>query len=113
MPRRKRKEINDVQVIFRTTEALKIKIDAAADAKGLSTADWLRNLVEDELEHGNYSKYWIAEEANVELAVMKSPKYIELLTELIRKEVREEMLKNQSNQSVTQNGNGNNAVIGK
>lgn len=104
MPRRKREESNDVQVIFRTTDALKKKIDAAADAKGLSTADWLRNLVERELEHGSDSlKYWITEIEAVELAVMKSPQYLKMLTEIIRKEVQDEILRNQSNQSVTQN----------
>lgn len=48
MPRRKRDVSNDTQVIFRTTDELKNKIDAAADAEGITTAEWLRRLVERE-----------------------------------------------------------------
>jgi len=47
MPRRKKAEANDTQIIFRVTEELKQKIDNAADDLGISTADWLRKVVED------------------------------------------------------------------
>lgn len=50
MPRRKLEERNDVQVIFRTSAEIKARIDAEADKRGLTTADWLRAVITAELD---------------------------------------------------------------
>ena len=50
MPRRKLDDRNDVQVIFRTTQEIKDKIDSIADSKHITTADYLRDVVSSAIE---------------------------------------------------------------
>ena len=57
MARRKLEDSCNTTVIFRVTEKMKEEIDRLADSERMSTADWLRHLVEEKIQDAALSEY--------------------------------------------------------